>query len=185
MSLPAVLDHFLPWVDRYGSIVIFIWLALGIIALPVPEESLLVLLGILIVKGKLPFFFTMIAAYAGSYCGITGSYGLGIATGHYLTKGWGRYIGLNEKRFQQAHRWFEHVGKWALVIGYFIPGVRHLTGYVAGALKLPYRSFALFAYLGGTLWVSLFIGLGYFFATQGDAAIGALRTKYLALLNLF
>ncbi|OJA00097.1 alkaline phosphatase, partial [Rickettsiella grylli] len=145
------------------SFAIFIWFGLGIFALPIPEESLLLLLGFLVAKGKLAIFSSFIAAFAGSCCGITGSYALGLATGHYLSQSWGRYIGLTEKRYQSAHQWFERFGKWALVIGYFIPGVRHLTGYVAGALKLHFRYFALFAYFGACLWVILFMSMGYFF----------------------
>lgn len=177
MTLPSLVDQFLPWLSHYGITVIFVWFALGIFALPIPEESLLLLLGFLIAKGKLTFFPSLVAAYLGSCCGITSSYGLGRATGHFLTQSWGRYFGLTEKRYQLAHNWFERFGKWALVIGYFIPGVRHLTGYVAGALKLPYRYFALFAYAGAALWVSLFIGVGYYFHDHWHSAIDALHTK--------
>ncbi len=175
VSLQSLFNQFLPWINHYGSIVIFVWLALGIIALPIPEESLLLFLGFLMAKEKLPIFSTMIAAYAGTCCGISGSYGLGLATSHYLNCGWGRYIGLTEKRFLIAHNWFERIGKWALFIGDFIPGVRHLTGYVAGALKLCYRHFALYAYSGGIVWSSLFMALGYFSYHHWHSVASALR----------
>ena len=184
MFLPTT-DHFLPWLNHYGSLVIFVWFALGIFALPIPEESLLLVLGFSIAKGKLQIMPSLLAAYLGSCCGITGSYGLGRATGHYLSRSWGRYIGLTEKRFQAAHNWFERFGKWALVIGYFIPGVRHLTGYIAGAVKLPYRHFAVYAYLGAVLWVSLFIGIGYLFNTHWQSANEALHTQISLLMKAF
>lgn len=184
MSLPA-LDHFLPWLNHYGSLAIFVWFGLGIFALPIPEESLLLLLGFLMAKGKLLIIPSLFAAYAGSCCGITGSYGLGRATGHYLSQSWGRYIGLTKKRYQAAHVWFERFGKWALVIGYFIPGVRHLTGYVAGALKLPYRYFAVFAYLGAVFWVSVFISIGFLFHTHWHSAAEALQSQLSLLMNDF
>ncbi len=170
----SIATHFhqlLPWMNQYGSIVIFVLLALGIIALPIPEESLLLFLGFLIAKGKIPIVSSVLMAYAGTCCGITGSYGLGRLTGHYLHKSWGRYIGLTEKRYHAAHRWFEKVGKFSLSIGYFIPGVRHLTGYVAGALKLEYRLFALYAYSGGIVWASVFMMLGYFFSSHWNTTL--------------
>jgi membrane protein DedA with SNARE-associated domain len=166
-SLQNLLTQVSPWLNHYGSVAVFFWLALGILAIPVPEESFLILLGFLMAKGKLHFFPTIVAAFLGTWCGITTSYGLGLATSHYLHRGWGRFIGLTEKRFKKAHNWFEKIGKWALVIGYFIPGVRHVTGYVAGALKLCYRHFAPFAYFGGLVWSSLFMGLGYFVWSNG------------------
>lgn len=183
--MQSFFNQFLPWLQHYGSVAIFLWLALGIIALPIPEESLLLLLGFLMAKEKLPIVSTIIAVYAGTCCGITGSYGLGLVTSHYLNRGWARYIGLTEKRVQQAHNWFERFGKWALCIGYFIPGIRHLTGYVAGALKLYYRHFALFAYSGGIVWSSLFMSLGYFFYKPINSFIGALHAHTISLLKLF
>jgi membrane protein DedA with SNARE-associated domain len=49
------------------------------------------------------------------------------------------------------------------VIGYFIPGVRHFTGFSSGMATLPFHHFALFAYSGALLWVTSFLTIGYFF----------------------
>ena len=61
------------------------------------------------------------------------------------------------------------MGHWALTFGYFVPGVRHLTAYAAGMSDLEYPEFALFAYSGGVLWVSTFLGLGYFLGDRWEA----------------
>jgi membrane protein DedA with SNARE-associated domain len=151
------------WLNQYGSITLFVLLALGIIALPVPEETLMVFAGILMKQGKLGFHSTILAAYAGSIMGITVSYILGKTVGNYLFHKYGSWIGITEKRLEQAHQWFEHYGKWTLVIGYFIPGIRHFTGFSAGTTGLEYHYFALFAYIGALLWVSTFLSIGYFF----------------------
>jgi membrane protein DedA with SNARE-associated domain len=154
------------WLIHYGSFGIFILLALGIIALPVPEETLLVISGILIRTGSLQTYPTLFSAYGGSICGITVSYILGKTVGHRITqkiKNWQ----TAKQHLDKAHQWFDRFGKWALFIGYFIPGVRHFTGLFAGVTDLNYRSFALFAYCGAVLWVSLFISVGYFFGNYG------------------
>jgi membrane protein DedA with SNARE-associated domain len=57
--------------------------------------------------------------------------------------------------------WYERKGKYALIVGYFIPGIRHLAAYVAGSSKLPLPVFATFAYLGGMLWTGSFVTVGY------------------------
>ena len=49
----------------------------------------------------------------------------------------------------------------ALIIGYFIPGIRHLAAYVAGSSKLPLPIFATFASLGAILWTGSFVTIGY------------------------
>jgi len=58
-------------------------------------------------------------------------------------------------------KWLEDKGKWGLVLGYFIPGVRHLTAIVAGASGLKYKTFSAFAYAGAFLWTFTFVMLGY------------------------
>jgi len=157
------LDTFTLWLTNYGSIAIFILLALGIVALPIPEETLMVITGTLIGSGVLHPVSTFIAALAGSICGITLSYVIGRTAGIYFIRKYGKWVGLQEAHVDKVHNWFERFGKWTLSVGYFMPGVRHFTGFVAGTSYLEYRTFALFAYTGGLLWVSTFLSIGYFF----------------------
>ncbi len=160
--LPDI-DALTVWLVEYGSVALFILLALGIVALPVPEETLMVISGVLMASNVLHIPSTIVAAFLGSVTGITMSYLLGKTAGTYLLHRWGSWFGITEKRMEQAHYWFERFGKWTLVVGYFIPGVRHLTGFCAGMTELEYRTFAIYAYLGALLWVTTFLSIGYFF----------------------
>src|ERR1700722_12456012 len=160
--LDAIPHTFNLWLLNYGSFAIFALLAVGIIALPVPEESLMLLAGIMIAKGILHPFYTVFAAYSGCLCGITVSYFLGRSSDNYLIKRFGTTFGLTEERMAKFHAWFGRFGKWALFFGYFVPGVRHFTGFSAGLSGLPYKSFALFAYSGAITWSSTFLAIGYF-----------------------
>jgi membrane-associated phospholipid phosphatase len=56
--------------------------------------------------------------------------------------------------------WFQKYGNKVLIIAYFIPGVRHITGYFSGTTRIPFRKYAIFSYLGAFFWVSVFISLG-------------------------
>lgn len=163
--LPDI-ETFSIWLLHYGSFVLFILLALGIIALPVPEETLMVLSGILMSQGHLFITSTIIAAFLGSVFGITVSYLIGRTAGFYVITKYGSWIGITKTQIEVAHGWFERFGKWALFVGYFIPGVRHLTGFTAGTTYLEYSKFALFAYAGALIWVATFLSLGYFFGAK-------------------
>lgn len=163
MDILPDMETFSLWLTHYGSFALFGLLALGIIALPVPEETLMVLAGILMFNGKLNIPSTIIAACSGSIFGITVSYLLGKSVGNYFLHRYGKWVGIKEKQINLVHEWFEKYGKWTLVIGYFIPGVRHLTGFSAGTTALEYKHFALFAYTGAVIWVSTFLSIGYFF----------------------
>lgn len=153
-------------ISQYGSFALFGLLAFGIIGLPVPDEFLLLTSGFMAAKGELSLIAIIIAAISGSALGITVSYLLGRFVGHKALLYFGKYVGITEKKLQLAHDWFERLGKYLIFVGYFIPGVRHLTGFVAGATELEYPIFAFFAYLGATVWALLFIFLGYFFFDQ-------------------
>lgn len=159
--LPEV-DIFSLWLTKYGSFVLFFLLSLGILALPIPEETLMVMSGILMSKGKLNIPLTIFFCYAGTIAGITTSYFFGRTAGHYLINKYGRWVGITHARLEKAHVWFSKLGKWLLVVGYFIPGIRHFTGFSAGTTTMRYSQFALFAYSGAVMWVSVFLSLGYF-----------------------
>lgn len=158
--LPDI-DTLTQWLTHYGPPSLFILLALGIIALPVPEETLLVTSGVLMKNAQMDEFSTIIAAICGSILGITTSYLIGRTTSKYVIHRYGSWLGITEARLDQAHAWFEKYGKWSLFVGYFIPGVRHFTGLFAGITELQYSHFALYAYTGAVVWVSLFLTVGY------------------------
>jgi membrane protein DedA with SNARE-associated domain len=79
---------------------------------------------------------------------------------------YGPRVGITSDRLERAHQFFLHRGRWSLPIGYFIPGVRHFVAVFAGTALLEWPVFALFAYGGALMWVSVFMGLGYFLSHQ-------------------
>jgi membrane protein DedA with SNARE-associated domain len=157
----------LQWVATYGYFAIFSLLVLGIVGLPVPDEFLLTGCGFLVYQGHLRLIPTVASALAGSMCGITCSYLIGRTVGwKFLHSRVGRWLHIKDRTIQRVHDWFNRIGHWALMIGYFIPGVRHFTAIVAGTSKLEYRAFAMYAYGGAALWVSTFIFIGYHFGER-------------------
>ncbi|MDF3054250.1 MAG: hypothetical protein K0Q74_157 [Gammaproteobacteria bacterium] len=163
--------HLLPetlniWLTQYGSFALFVLLALGIFALPLPDETLLVFAGVLIAKQQLQAIPTILCCVGGSLLGITLSYFIGKTAGIWLIRKYGHWVRLTEARMERVHNWFERIGCWALLIGYFIPGIRHMTGYAAGITELDYRKFALFAYSGAVIWANVFLAIGYFLGNK-------------------
>ena len=150
------------WITRYGYLAIFVLLIFGIVGLPVPDETLLTFTGYLIYRSELSMPLAFAAAVAGSASGMTISYTLGRSFGLALLHRFGKHVHLTPERLARAHAWFERIGHWALTVGYFIPGVRHLTAYAAGMTEVAPHQFALFAYSGTILWVTAFLSLGYF-----------------------
>lgn len=160
------MDRIFEWVSTYGYGAIFVLLLLGIVGLPIPDETLLVFSGYLIFKGTLRPVPAFLTALAGSWCGISLSYTIGRGLGKGAVSKYGRHLHLTEERLDKVHGWFNRVGHWALAIGYFIAGLRHLTAIVAGMSKLEFGSFAAYAWSGGAVWVLTFILLGFFLGEQ-------------------
>src|ERR1044072_6900763 len=150
-------EQVLNWITQYGYIAIYLCLVLGIIGLPIPDETMMTFSGYLIYRGTLSGPITFAVALAGSISGITISYALGRFLGIQVVHRYGRYLHITEERIQKAHSWFDRIGHWALTIGYFIPGVRHFTAYAAGISELAPNSFAIYAYSGALIWVSTLI----------------------------
>ena len=136
------MDGVFAWVAANGYGAIFLLLMLGVVGLPVPDETLLVFCGYLITRGVMHPAGALVSAVAGSWCGITLSYCIGRFLGAGAVHRYGKYIHLTEERMALVHRWFDRIGHWALFVGYYIAGVRHLTAVVAGTSGLEFRSFA-------------------------------------------
>ncbi len=175
-------------ISQYGQLAVFCLLVLGIVGLPVPDETLLTFSGYLVYRGQFHFLPTVLSAYAGSICGITISYTIGRTGGLFLIHKYGPYIHFTPERLARVHNWFERMGRWALFFGYFMPGIRHFTAVIAGSSELEPHVFALFAYSGGLLWVLTFVSLGYFLGDQWsritDEVNGVLLWVTIAVLVL-
>ena len=150
------------WLAQYGYAGLALLLMLGIIGLPIPDETLLAFAGHLIAKGKLAWIPTIGAAFLGSVCGITISYALGRWAGHYFVNTSHRILRIDAEQLEKVRDWFAHRGRLLLLFGYFVPGVRHFTAFVAGSSRLHMGIFGLFAYTGALLWTVSFIALGFF-----------------------
>ncbi len=149
------------WIHRHGYVAIFVLLMFGIVGLPIPDETLLVFSGYLSFKGDLSAPLALASAALGSGCGITISYGLGRLVGPRVRTTLGPWLHLTDERYRAAQQWMNRRGKYALLLTYFVPGLRHLGALVVGASQLPYPAFAMPAYLGAWLWSGTFITLGY------------------------
>ena len=162
-------QNVLAWITQYGYLAIFSLLVLGIVGLPVPDETLLTFTGYLVFKDHLSLPLAYATALAGSISGITISFWLGRTFGLKLIHRYGRYLRITEEHLQKAHAFFERAGHWSLTFGYFVPGVRHFTAYAAGMSELEPPRFAAFAYAGAALWVGTFITLGYLLGERWEA----------------
>src|SRR5690349_827246 len=119
------------WMAAHGSLSLFGLLVVAIVGLPVPGETLLLAAGVLVGQHKAHAVPTYAAAVVGSTIGITISYILGRSAGVSAVRRYGHYLHIETEDLDEVRRMFHHSGKWGLMFGYFVPGVRHVTALVA------------------------------------------------------
>jgi membrane protein DedA with SNARE-associated domain len=161
-------EHIDLFLAHYGYFAIFGLLMLGIVGPLIPDETILVLSGIAVHRGELLLGTTIAVGFAGSLCGITLSYALGRTGAIYALERFEplrRWVG---RHLPQVELWFQRYGKWTLFFGYFIAVVRHFTALAAGMSKVRIRTFMLFAYPGGFVWVVCFVSIGYYLGAEWE-----------------
>jgi membrane protein DedA with SNARE-associated domain len=171
------------WIVQYGYAALIGSMMLGIIGLPIPDETLLMFAGYLVSKNSLQLQYVMLSAFSGSVAGISVSYAVGRRYGLPLLLKL-HIPSFSEEKLDSARDWYRRFGKWALVVGYFIPGIRHLTAFTAGMSGLRYRSFGMFAYTGALLWSATFILLGKFVGGQWKTVSEEIQNNLLLVTGI-
>ncbi|WP_058304503.1 DedA family protein [Gorillibacterium timonense] len=155
--------------EIYGYGVLFAGLFLEFIALPFPGETTLTYSGYLSYKGILHLAPVIGIGFIGTSLGMTLTYWIGRSAGMPFLNKYGKWILLTPAKLLKTRRWFLRYGPKLLFIGYFIPGVRHFTGYLSGIMGIPFRTFILYTYLGALFWVASFAFLGFGFGPRWES----------------
>lgn len=154
------MSHLITLFEQHSYLILFLGIILELLAVPISAEFLMSYAGYFVYQGKMNYILALLTAFLSTGAGITITYWIGRAGGYRLIERYGKYIHLGPERYKKTAAWFERSGSKLLVFAYFIPGVRHFTGYVSGISKMPFRKFVIPTYIGAILWGSCFITLG-------------------------
>lgn len=149
------------YLTQYGYVALFILLALGIVGIPVPDETLIATFGGMIAQGHFHFAGALTVTFLGSMTGMMISYTLGRKVGKPLLERYGKWIRMTPSRLQSTEVWFKRYGSWSIILGYFVPGLRHLSSYMAGISKVPFGRYLLYAAAGALLFCTTFLLIGH------------------------
>uniref|UniRef100_A0A7U3YHJ4 SNARE associated Golgi protein-related protein n=1 Tax=Geobacillus sp. (strain Y4.1MC1) TaxID=581103 RepID=A0A7U3YHJ4_GEOS0 len=147
-------------ITHFGYIGIMIVLMLGIVGMPIPDELLLTYIGYQISTGVMSYPIAFVFSLIGAITGISISYLLGVKLGLPFLRKVGPTIHITDKRMEQTKMLFAKLGPAVLFICYFIPGVRHVAAFLAGANTYGWKKFAVYAYSGAFVWIFTFLAIG-------------------------
>ena len=96
---------------------------------------------------------------------------------------------FKKKYLEQTEKFYSKHGSITIVLARFVPIVRTFAPIVAGAGKMHYKTFLVFNLIGGFLWSSLFVYLGFYageFLTKAgvNIEIAALIIIFLSVLPM-
>jgi membrane-associated protein len=187
----AWLEHASTWlVDHHWGPYLFALLLLVAFAecalflgFVVPGETALVLGGALSATGVFPVVAFLPSAVLAVVAGGDVGYRIGSRYGVQIQ---GSRLGrrLGEHRWESAQTFFDKHGGKAVFFGRSVALLRALIPALAGMSRLGYRSFAVWNIVGGVLWGSAVVILGYVFAHSLTSLENGLKYWTYAIVAL-
>jgi membrane protein DedA with SNARE-associated domain len=159
-TLESLIQVASPVLHRYGlAALVVVVFAENLGVLVAPGEAVIVTAGFLSARGVFPIATVLILATLAAALGGFAAYGLGFRYGYAGLTRWGKYVRITPARLEKTHRFLHSYGAPVVFFGRFVVPLRQLQGYLAGAVAMGFRPFALWSLLGAVAWVG-FWGLG-------------------------
>lgn len=161
--MASIADHILglpPWL---ALVLVFLLPALEasvFVGLVFPGEIAVILGGVLASEGRLPFAAVLVVACAGAIIGDSIGYAVGQRYGIALIERIPRRL-LPIEHVHRAAAVLNRFGGRAVVVGRFTAAARALVPGLCGIARMPYRTFLTWNVVGGVLWATGSVLLGF------------------------
>lgn len=153
--------HYGVWV--YGILFLIIFIETGLVIMPLlPGDSLLFAAGAISATGGLNPHLLVILLIIAAILGDTVNYWIGYYVGPKVFSQTHSRL-FNPQHLQRTHHFYQKHGGKTIIIARFLPIIRTFAPFVAGVGVMDYWRFLMYNITGGTIWVSSFIYMGYFF----------------------
>lgn len=166
-----ILTHLIEYLDKwvleygiwiYGILFLIIFVETGLIVMPLlPGDSLLFAAGALAARdGNLNIFVLIPLLILAALMGDNVNYFIGRKFGD-LIKSKKKILFLKREDIEKTEAYYSRYGGKTVIIARFIPIVRTVAPFVAGAGSMLYRKYIVNCLLGAVLWVGGVTLLGY------------------------
>lgn len=151
---------------HHGHAVLFVWVLVEQLGVPVPAMPLLLAAGALAGTGYLNLFACLLFSVLGAVTSDSVWFQLGRHKGIKVLQLLCRISLEPDSCVRRTEGIFSKQGARSLIVAKFIPGLGLVTPPLAGIFRMRFRRFLLFDAIGSALWASVFLALGFVFAGQ-------------------
>lgn len=147
----------------YGLLFLIIFVETGLVAMPLlPGDSLLFAVGVLAAAtGKIDIAFVIPLLIGAALLGDNVNYFIGKYFSEFI-KSKDKILFLKREHITKTEEFYEKNGGQTVIMARFIPIVRTVAPFVAGAGSMKYGKYITFCIIGAILWVTGITLLGYF-----------------------
>jgi membrane protein DedA with SNARE-associated domain len=145
---------------QHGYVLLFAWVLIEQMGLPVPAVPLLIAAGALAGSGRINLTVAMGLAIIAVLLADVFWYYLGRYRGGRVLKLLCRISLEPDSCVRRTEDVFARHGAHSLLIAKFVPGLNTAAPTLAGIFRMPLARFMVFDGLGAFFWVSTFAGLG-------------------------
>ena len=149
-------QHIFEFLRQYGY-----WAMLPLMTLEGPVATLIS--AMLASMGAFFWPWVFVLSVLGDMLGDVILYGLGYKYGMHFVRKIGKHIGITESLVEKMEHYFKrHGGKTIFAVKSTV-GLCWATFTAAGIVKMDFKKFLKYSFLGGIVWSGSLVAMGYFF----------------------
>lgn len=165
----SILDMLRNAVVHYGYWALAVTLLLENAGIPLPGETVLLLASFLASsQHELQLGFIVLVATIAATLGDNLGFALGYCGGRPLFSHYQNFFRIQPATLRKGEDLFSRYGAATVFLARFIFGLRIIAGPMAGVLRMPWRKFMIFNFLGAAVWATVISAAGYFFGRHWD-----------------
>jgi membrane protein DedA with SNARE-associated domain len=171
------------FIADYGYWAVVLALLAESAGIPVPGEITLLLASFLAYSERhLHVGWIIVAGTCAATLGGNLGYAVGGYGGRPLLERYRSLLRISPELLERGEKMFERYGAAAIFFSRFIFGMRVFAGPLAGVLRMRWRAFTLFNFLGAAAWVTLMSVVGYLFGRHWQTLLRVMQRFNIAVL---
>jgi membrane protein DedA with SNARE-associated domain len=167
---------------HYGYWAVAVVLLLENAGVPLPGETVLLLASFLAYSEReLTLGWIILIGTVAATLGDNIGYAIGLYGGRPLLERYRDAFRISDSALARGEKLFARYGALTILFARFVFGMRVIAGPLAGVLRMHWRKFAVFNFMGAALWVTAISCAGYFFGSRREVLIHFMKRFDLVL----